>query len=65
MTVRIIFNPDGSSTTVDDGIVESPDDTPDEDTRVLRRVLIRFMSDSGQTVPQIRARFAAAKRAVD
>lgn len=65
MTARIIFNPDGSRTTIDDGVVENPDDTPDEDTRVLRRVLIRFLSDSGQTVPQIRARFAAAKRQVD
>lgn len=60
----IIFNADGTRTEIA-GPAPDPDATPNEDARILRRVLVRFMLDSGQTVPQIAARFAAAKRAVD
>lgn len=64
MSGTIIFNPDGSQTVID-GQAADPDAISDDDVRILRRVLIRFLSDSGQTVPQIRARFAASKRQVD
>lgn len=64
MSGTIIFNPDGSQTVIAGQAVD-PDAISDDDVRILRRVLIRFLSDSGQTVPQIRARFAAAKRQVD
>lgn len=42
-----------------------PDQIPDEDVLVLRRVVIQMLKDAGKTNPQIRALFAAAKRAVD
>lgn len=42
-----------------------PDQTPDSDADVLRRVVIGLLKDAGKTGPQIRAIFAAAKRAVD
>lgn len=64
MSGTIIFNADGSQTVIA-GQAADPDAISDDDVRILRRVLIRFLSDSGQTVPQIRARFAAAKRQVD
>ncbi len=64
MSQTIIFNPDGSQTVIP-GPAADPDQIPDEDMRILRRVLVRYMFDKGETPAQIRARFAAAKRAVD
>jgi len=60
----IIFKADGT-TEVIPGPAFDPDEIPNEDARILRRVLARFMLDSGQTPAQVQARFAAAKRAVD
>jgi hypothetical protein len=57
--------PEGSAPPRAPDPVPDPDDIPNEDTRILRRVLVQFMRDSGQTVPQIMARFAAAKRQSD
>ena len=51
--------------TVDEPAI-SPDQIPDEDVLVLRRVLAVLMRDKmGMTPVQIRAAFAAAKRAID
>jgi hypothetical protein len=44
----------------------NPDDTPDEDPAILRRVVINLMRNQlGLTNPQVRAAFAAAKRQID
>lgn len=52
MSGTIIFNPDGSQTVIA-GQAADPDAISDDDVRILRRVLIRFLSDSGQTVPPL------------
>lgn len=49
--------------TVDDDPFD-PDQIPDEDVTILRRVVVQMLKDAGKTNPQIRAIFAAAKRAV-
>lgn len=60
----IIFRADGTTQAIP-GPAADPDAIPNEDARILRRVLVRFMLDSGQTPAQVLARFAAAKRQVD
>jgi len=63
MAIRI-FRPGGAVDVIAEDAV-NPDDTPDEDVLVLRRVLFQVAQRTGLTQAEVRALFRQAKRAVD
>lgn len=64
MPDTIIFKPDGSREVIP-GPAINPDDTPDEDVLILRRVVQDLAERIGLTKAEVRALFRAAKRRVD